>query len=179
MRLFVAAPLTEEVRYQMMHLLVDAIALPLPGRAVRPENWHLTLRFLGEVDEVARDRVTAALDEADLGPPFPVRWGGIGAFPRARRATVLWIGLERGAVESARLGEVVEEAVQAAGFPPEERPFRSHLTLSRIRPHQDVAVLLETVPPLGINMTVDRVVLYESHLGRGGARYEEIESFPL
>jgi len=179
MRLFVAVPLTEEVRHRMVHLLNETVERQLPGRAVRPENWHLTLRFLGEVDELGRDRLTAALDQADLGAPFQVRWCGLGAFPRARRATVLWVGLERGAEESARLAEVVEEAVQAAGFPAEERPFRSHMTLSRIRPHQDVTPLLERAVPMDIDMRVDRVVLYESHLGRGAPRYEEIESFPL
>ena len=179
MRLFMAVPLTDEARHQMVYLLNDAVARPLPGRAVPPENWHLTLRFLGDTGEVERDRVLAALDEADLGESFRVRWGGLGAFPRARRATVLWVGLDRGAEESVRLAEVVGEAVQAAGFSPEERPFRSHLTLSRIRPHQDVTSLLEAVGPLDIGMPVERVVLYESHLGREGARYEEIESFGL
>jgi 2'-5' RNA ligase len=179
MRLFTAVPLSEEARHGIVQRLNDALDHQLPGRAVRPENWHLTLRFLGEVDEVQRDRVAAALDEADLGAPFQVRWGGLGAFPRAVRATVLWIGLDRGTEEAALLAEAVESAVQAAGFPAEERPFRSHLTLSRIRPHQDVTPILQAVDAVGIDMPVDRVVLYESHLGRGGARYEELESFGL
>ena len=73
----------------------------------------------------------------------------------------------------------VEEAVEAAGFAPEDRPFRSHMTLSRLRPDQDVTAVLEAVPPVGLAMAVDRVVLYRSHLGRGGPRYERVESFLL
>ena len=69
--------------------------------------------------------------------------------------------------------------MEAAGFPPEDRPYRSHLTLSRIRPDQDVTAVLDAVPPLGLAMPVDRVVLYRSHLGPGGPRYEEVEAFPL
>lgn len=179
MRLFLAVPLTEEARQAIARHLRAALAHPLPGRPVRPENWHLTLRFLGEVDEVAADRIIREVDAAARGPAFPVRWGSLGAFPRPRRATVLWLGCERGAEEAERLAAVVEEAVEAAGFPPEDRPFRSHMTLSRLRPEQDVTAVLDAVPPIGLAMPVDRVVLYRSHLGPGGPRYEEIESFPL
>jgi len=179
MRLFLAIPLTEEARHAIVHHLKAHLAHPLPGRPVRPESWHLTLRFLGEVDEVSRDRLVREVDAAGRGPAFALRWGGLGAFPRPRRANVLWLGVERGAAEAERLAAVVEEAAECAGFPPEDRPFHSHLTLSRIRPDQDVGAVLEAVPSLGRDMPVDRVVLYRSHLGRGGARYEEIESFPL
>jgi 2'-5' RNA ligase len=53
------------------------------------------------------------------------------------------------------------------------------MTISRIRPHQDVTPLVASVAPFGVRMRVDRIVLYRSHLGRGGARYEEIGEFPL
>jgi 2'-5' RNA ligase len=178
-RLFVAVPLTEQARSDIAHLVGRAAPRGLPGRPAHPDKWHLTLRFLGDVGAVSRDRVLAELDATDPGPPFRVRWGGLGAFPNPRRATVLWVGLEEGAAQLAALAAVVEEAVEAAGFPPEDRPFRPHLTLSRIRPHQDVTALLDGCPSLGVAMPVDRVVLYRSHLGRGGARYEAIEEFPL
>ena len=179
MRLFLAAPLTEDARHAIAAHLRGSLAHPLPGRPVRPENWHLTLRFLGDVDEAGTDWVIREVDAAERGPAFTVRWGSLGAFPRPRRATVLWLGLERGAEEAERLAAVVEEAVEAAGFAPEDRPFRSHMTLSRLRPDQDVTAVLDAVPPVGLAMAVERVVLYRSHLGPGGPRYEEIESFPL
>jgi len=179
MRLFLAIPLTDEARHAIVHHLKGHLAHPLPGRPVRPELWHLTLRFLGEVDEVGCDRVAREVDAADRGPAFDVRWSGLGAFPRARRANVLWLGVDRGEEEAESLAAAVEAAVEAAGFAPEDRPFRSHLTLSRIRPDQDVSTVLEAVPPLGLAMPVDRAVLYRSHLGPGGPRYEEIEAFPL
>lgn len=179
MRLFLAVPLTEEARRGISEHLGRALAHPLPGRPVRPENWHLTVRFLGEADEAEADRVIREVDGADRGPAFRVRWGGLGAFPRPRRATVLWLGLDQGVGEAERLAAVVEGAVEAAGFPPEERPFRSHLTLSRLRPDQDVTAVLAAVPPVGWGMPVDRVVLFRSHLGSGGPRYEELAVFPL
>jgi 2'-5' RNA ligase len=179
MRLFLAVPLTEDSRQAITRHLRGAMAHPLPGRPVRPENWHLSLHFLGEVDEVAADRVVREVDAAERGLSFTIRFGSLGAFPRPRRATVLWLGLAGGAADLARLAAVVGEAVEAAGLPPEDRPFRSHLTLSRLRPDQDVTAVLDAVPPVGLAMAVERVVLYRSYLGPGGARYEEIESFPL
>jgi 2'-5' RNA ligase len=119
------------------------------------------------------------VDAADRGPAFALRWGSLGAFPRPRRANVLWLGVDQGESAAESLAVAVEEAAEAAGFPPEDRPFRSHLTLSRLRPDQDVAAVLDAVPPLGLAMAVDRVVLYQSHLGPGGPRYEEVEAFPL
>ncbi|MCJ7726677.1 MAG: RNA 2',3'-cyclic phosphodiesterase [Acidimicrobiia bacterium] len=177
-RLFVAVPLTDEARHALSATILQAAPHGLPGRAVRPPNWHLTLRFLGDAGSVGKDRISAALDQADLGPAFSMVWGGLGAFPRPQRATVLWVGADRGGDDLERLAGTVEAAAQEAGFPIEERPFQPHLTLSRIRPHQDVGPLLATDRP-GVPMEVGRIVLYRSHLGRGGARYEEIEEFPL
>jgi len=177
-RLFVAVPLTDEARHALSATILRAAPDRLPGRVVRPANWHVTLRFLGDVDAVGRDRVAAALDQADLGPPFSILWGRFGAFPRPQNASVLWVGADRGAEHLERLAARVDEAAQGAGFPPEERPFRPHLTLSRIRPHRDVGPLLES-GSLGVHMEVGRIVLYQSHIGKGGVRYEEIEEFPL
>ena len=73
----------------------------------------------------------------------------------------------------------VEASVIDAGFPPEDRPFRAHMTLSRVRPPEDVTEIIEEIERFSIGMQVDRVVLYRSHLGRGGARYEAVEEFPL
>ena len=179
MRVFLAIPLTDDARHAIVHHLKGHLPHPLPGRPVRPELWHVTLRFLGEVDEVACDRVVREVDDASRGPAFAVRWGDLGAFPRPKRANVLWLGVEQGEREAERLAAAVEEGVEAAGFPPEDRPFRCHLTLSRLRPDQDVTAVLEAVPPVGLAMPVDRVVLYRSHLGPGGPRYEEVEGFPL
>ncbi len=178
-RLFVAVPLPDDVRHALSTLIREAAPGGLPGRVVPPANWHVTLRFLGDVDDLGRDRLLRELQAAGLGDPFVVDWGGLGAFPRPGRATVLWVAADRGAADLSRLAVDVEEAAVAAGFPHEDRPFRSHLTLSRIRPHQDVAPLLESTSPFDLAMTVDRVAVYRSHLGRGGARYEEIEEFPL
>ena len=138
-RIFVAVPMPDEVRMALADLLAD---LDLPGTVVPPANWHITLRFIGWADDVAYDRLLASLDEADLGRAFSLELGEMGAFPRPKSSTVLWLGVSKGQTRLEEVASVVEEAVQAAGFDGEDRPFRAHLTLSRIRPPVDVTDLI-------------------------------------
>ena len=177
-RFFVAAPLTDDARHALAARLSER-GRPLPGRTVQPHNWHLTLQFLGDLDDLGYDRVLAALDQEDLGERFRVRLGGLGAFPKPSRANVLWVAFAEGSERMGALAARVESAIDAAGLPDEDRPFRAHLTLSRIRPPQDVRALVEGVAPVGVGWTVDSVVLYRSHVGPLGARYEEMATFAL
>jgi len=177
-RVFVAVPVPDEVRHRIVTAL-GATVDHIPGKVVRPGNWHVTLRFLGEIDEVACEILVSRLAEAELGGRFRLRWGGLGAFPRAERATVLWIGPDRGGEALDALAVSVDAAVDRAGFPPEDRPFNPHLTLSRLRPAEDVAGLVTTTAPFGITMEVDRVTVYQSRLGSGGAAYRILEEIPL
>ena len=133
-RLFVAVPLTDGARREIGARLRAAVPDGLPGRAVPTDGWHLTLRFLGatRVEQLAviRDHLRAA----NLGAPIDVRFGGMGAFPHARSARVLWIGVDEGAARLAELARSAEAAARAAGFAPEEKPWKPHLTVARIQP---------------------------------------------
>lgn len=153
--------------------------LRLPGRLVPPDNWHLTVRFLGQVEQVALERVVAELDQIDLGQPFEVALGDLGAFPRPAKASVVWLALDSGRERLIELNQIAEEASQAAALAPEERPFAPHLTLSRIRPELDVRADLASYRRVPFRWTAGELVLYESHLGRGGAVYEPVEKFPF
>jgi 2'-5' RNA ligase len=175
-RIFVAVPLPDELRMALADCLRP---FDIPGKVVSAQNWHITLRFLGWTDDVAFERMLAALDETDFGPRFDVRLGEMGAFPRPRRATVIWLAASRGLNRLEELAAAAEEAAQSAGFGPEDRPFRAHLTLSRVRPAEDVSALVESFPGADLGWRCESVVVYRSHLGRGGARYEPLETFPL
>jgi RNA 2',3'-cyclic 3'-phosphodiesterase len=175
-RIFVAVPLPDEVRMALTDRLE---ASELPGTVVPPANWHITLRFIGWTDDVAYDRLVGSLDQADLGRGFEIDLGELGAFPRPKRATVLWLAVSKGQTRLEELAIEVEEAVQTAGFEAEDRPFRPHLTLSRIRPPVDVTRLIDAFAGAGLGWRCHSVVVYRSHLGRGGARYEPLETFPL
>lgn len=179
-RLFLAVHLADDTRHALVaHIAANRAGPALPGRPVPPENWHLTLRFLGWVDDVRADVLSAALDQANLGRRFTARFGGLGAFPKSAKATVMWLGLAGGTERLAELSARVEEVCVSAGFSAEERPFHPHVTLSRIRPQQDVRPLIAELPAFPARLDVDAVTLYESHMGGGGVRYEEVERFPL
>lgn len=177
-RLFLGIALSDEVRHGLAAFL-EAKATPLPGKPVPPQNWHLTLRFLGSTEEQQRDQVLGFLDEHALTLPFVLGFGALGGFARPVRATVLWLGVNRGTEDLAELAAICEEAVVAAGFPPEDRPFHPHVTVSRIRPWQDVRETVEAVPPFPLAQTVEHITLYRSLLGSGGARYEIVDQIEL
>lgn len=175
-RVFAAVPLPAEIRLALDDRLRGH---NLPGKVAPPENWHLTLRFLGSIDEVTFQRFVSSLDTSDLGSRFRMGLGRMGAFPNQKRATVLWLGVSAGLAQLGELSLTCEEAAQAAGLSPEERPFRPHLTLSRIRPQTDVSTLIEAFGDTGIGWRCETMVVYRSVLGSGGARYEPLEIFDL
>lgn len=177
-RLFLAVQLDEPTRTALAGHLQSAGAAPLPGRPVPPANWHLTLRFLGGTSPEQRTRLERAMAAEALGPTFRVRLGALGAFPRAERATVLWIGAEDDG-GLARLAGAAERAARAAGFPAEERPFRAHLTLARLRGPGDVAPLLQHTPAAGIEMPVQSLVLLRNQAGAGPPTYQAVARWPL
>lgn len=178
-RLFIGVPLTEEARVRIEAHLRRTMPDGIPGRPGPAANWHLTLRFLGASTADQRAAVVRHLRAAPLGAAFDVGFGGLGAFSRPRSARVLWIGLTEGVERLKALARIAEDAARGAGFAPEEKPFKPHLTLSRIQPPRDLTRDLERVPPLGLRMRVDEVIVFRSHLGGGPPRYEAVERLPL
>jgi 2'-5' RNA ligase len=177
-RLFFALPLSAAARGALESHLAR-VPGGLPGRLVPPESWHLTLRFLGELDVAAARAVQREVEGAVLGPPFSLELGGWGAFPRPDRARVLWLGVTEGEEPLRELANRVETAVRAAGLPAERRPFAAHLTLSRLRQPADVRPALAAVPPFAAQVAAGEVVLFHSRLGHGPARYEAVTRIPL
>ncbi|HUQ18065.1 MAG TPA: RNA 2',3'-cyclic phosphodiesterase [Gemmatimonadaceae bacterium] len=173
-RLFVAVQLTEEARRKIATHIGN-----LPGRLVPPENWHFTLRFLGNTSPAARDSLISIMRQSSLGGPFPISFGSLGAFPRAKRARIVWIGVNEGSAQLISLAEKIEHAARQAVFPAESRPFQPHLTLSRVDPPRSVVDVVTEHPPIAVSMNIHEVTLVRSLLGGGPSRYEVIDRFPL
>jgi 2'-5' RNA ligase len=174
-RLFIGVPTTADARAAIARILPEN----LPGKMVAPDRWHFTLRFLGPTTREARDAIIARLSESRLGSGFRLRFGELGAFPNARRARILWLGVTRGGERLSELAAVAEDAARSAGFAPEDRGFKPHLTLARIDPPQVISALLERKYRYDIEMAVTALILYRSRLGGGPARYEEVMRFDL
>lgn len=175
-RVFAATSIPPEVRLAIAERIEG---LELPGTLAPIDNWHITLRFLNSVDEVTYERFLAGLSEQDLGPSFKLGLGGLGAFPNTRKATVFWIGVGRGSEALLDLANSADAAAADAGLDSEERPFVPHLTLSRIRPPENVTDFLEAASFGDIVWNCESLTVFESHLGSGPAHYEPLERFVL
>lgn len=179
-RIFLAVDLTPDAR-QILSRRVMAMTggTKLPGRITPPRNWHMTLWFLGEIPRDRYEVMVHFLTESSLGGAFRCRFGTLGTFPRAGRASVLWVGVCNGSEQLSALAARVGTAVEGSGLQLPERPFSAHLTLSRLRPPRDLRPLLAAAPPAKVDMTVREVTVFRSHLGGGPPRYEVMERVPL
>ena len=147
-------------------------------RWVRPENLHVTLRFLGEIArEQAAPLAAQVRAHARALAPFELRLGALASLPPRGRARVVVLELAPGEPLAA-LAAAVERGVVAAGCAPEPRAFRGHLTLGRVREHGAAPSLAGLrVPPA--DFVVTEAVLFESELHPSGSRYTPLERVPL
>ncbi len=133
MRAFIAVELPEEIRQEVASLQADLRAAGADVKWVEPVNLHLTLKFLGDIEEAQVGSLKEALRSSTLHlPPFTVSLEGIGAFPKTTFPRVIWVGVSQGKEELELLAQKVEEATNSLGFPKEERPFSAHLTIGRV-----------------------------------------------
>ncbi len=151
---------------------------------VRPENLHLTLKFLGQVERNRMSAIGEAIAAAASGcGPIRLVFQGLGAFPRPREARIVWIGLSHGTEALAALQARIEAGLESIGFAREARPFTAHLTLGRVRGparREQLARALAEAPAEALGeMVLDRIELMKSNLSAGGARYSILQSFPL
>jgi len=151
---------------------------------VRPENLHLTLKFLGQVEQTRLLAIAEVIGSvARSSVPFRLVLGGLGAFPSPRAARVIWVGVPEGAGSLAGLQARLEAELEPLGFAREERAFTAHLTLGRVRGpghrEQLAAALISMPAELLGEMVLDRIELMKSDLRPGGARYSILHSLPL
>ena len=181
-RTFVALLLPEDWMEYLAGLTRDLAGKTSGLSWTRPENFHLTIRFLGDLgsDGVRRvsDRVTEAA--SPLAAPR-ARLGELGAFPNLARPRVFWLGFAEGGPELEMLGKRVNDALRVGGFGPPDKPFRPHLTLARVR---EGARGLEAVrgaslpvrPEAGL---LDRIAVMKSDLHPTGSRYTALTEVRL
>ena len=178
MRAFVAVFPPPEIRKKA---LTTARRLTPDDRVrwTRPENVHLlTLKFLGEIREEALGGLCAALSEVCAAyAPFDAGLAGLGAFPSARRARVLWAGVGAGSAGLRSLAAEVDGALAPLGFEREKRPYAPHLTLGRVRGRPANLELPSGTEELGFGVL--RVDLVESTLSPEGAVYRTVRAFAL
>jgi 2'-5' RNA ligase len=184
MRLFFAVPVSDTIKKAVTASIASSGLVSAPWRWVRDDNFHITLKFLGETDPaLIKPLVAAGLSVAEASSSFETVYSRFGAFPGLKRPRVLFYGMDEGQEKMASLALGVDNAVEYLGFEKEKRPFRPHLTLARIKADLDQRVtgLLQTFAdlPEGTTGVVDHFLLIRSILHRSGAEYEEIARFDL
>jgi 2'-5' RNA ligase len=185
-RCFVGLPLPDASQ-RGLDALVQSLAGRLASRVswTRPGNWHVTLMFLGEVEQARLPGIIAALRGVDFAP-VRLRLGGSGFFSQRGAPRTLWVGLAEGGEACARLAGAVNRALAPCGCAPEARNFRPHVTLGRVKQAREgdgwaaagrevEQRLLDTAfaPVLAGEM-----LLWSSVLGQLGPKYAMLKSFP-
>jgi 2'-5' RNA ligase len=187
-RMFVAVFPPAEVVLQLADA-ASGLAHGLSRQAVawiRPEQIHLTLNFLGDVERTRIGEFQGAVEAAcRRGEPLVVRARGLGCFPTPARPRIIWAGLD-GAVDAlAGLKGMLDENLDRLGYVPDERAFHPHLTIGRVKRLNggDRLHLAATLPQWREAdfgpWIVDRVDLMQSTLSAAGAEYSRVQSFPL
>jgi len=178
-RLFVAFAVSDAALDEVGRAIEPWRARFTKARWVPRENMHVTLKFLGQTWPRLEGWVQQQVGRVAAGHgPVITRLTGLGSFPSAARARVLWVGIEDQDAAFAGLAGALDAALEEA-FTPESRAFSPHLTIARSDPplKLDEGFARTRVEPAGFR--VDRIVLFRSHLRRPAPRYEPIATFAL
>ena len=189
-RLFLAIELDDDVKAAAARA-ADALRRRLArshrdlvARWVDAANLHITLWFIGHVEEDRAQIIRQALGERFAIAPFDVHIGGFGAFPPSGAPRVFWLAVQEGQESVRAVYDEVSRRLQALGYQPERRPYSAHLTIARVKDAGRGGnaglrrVLAETPADAGVS-GVAAVTLFRSHLSPKGATYEPLLRVPL
>lgn len=168
MRAFIALELSEEIKLELARLEGKLKKVDTDIKWTKPENAHLTLKFLGEIDESKAEEVKSGLDKISASQkPFEMSLFKLGAFPSMDHMRVIWVGTDKGCSEVEKLASLVEEVAEKCGFFREDRPFNAHLTLGRVKSAKNKEALkkkLLTLDVKPVSCTIKSIVLFQSTL---------------
>jgi 2'-5' RNA ligase len=179
-RLFVALEIPSTVRGNLADLLKALRARAPQARWVRPENLHVTLKFIGELAPEKLGALRAALALVRSDREVTIDFRGLGFFPNEKLARVFWAGLDV-SPNLKTLALDIDHATEKLGIPPEQRPFSPHLTLARFQPpglpEKLRAAMEEHAEREFGSLRASQFQLIESKLKSSGAEYTTLESF--
>lgn len=184
LRTFIAVETSPETHARARQLIARLSGTGAKISWVKPDCLHLTLKFLGDVDLREIPSVCQAITRAVAEiPPFEIEVQGAGAFPSAARPRTVWLGVGRGSEEMIALHDAVDQALGGVGYRREQRRFRPHLTVGRVRGGRDLDALAELLAQhaefTGGVTSVDEVVVMSSELTPDGPNYEPLAVSPL
>jgi len=181
MRVFIAVPLPVDLKAKLAALQQNFRHLQLEATWVREPGFHITLKFLGEVDlNQIRSILSCMTAAAQHYHPFSLTLSGVGVFPHEASPRVLWVGIQDEAGLLKRVQQTLTSGLAQIGYPPEDRPFAPHLTLARVkrvsRRAEFLACLKAHRETLLGRLDVDYMALIDSQLHPSGARYSIVNA---
>lgn len=184
MRIFIAIPVPEAIKEQALQIKTELSRLKPDIKWVEYENYHITLKFLGEVKEGQLNEIKTRLSmTAQACPVFNFTTAGIGFFPNKNRPRVMWLGVKGEMNKAKFLGERIDTYLSELGFEAEnKRSF--HLTLGRIRSERNLDETVLTTSRISnelksYDLPVEQFFLMESRLSSSGPQYLVLEKYQL
>lgn len=183
MRLFIAIELPKEIKAALAICQQKLRQTGVHASWPQPDNLHLTLKFLGEVDVARLPALKQVCAEtAHQAASFTLTTHGLGFFPNAKRPRVVWVGLHADTPQLPALQQQLEARLTAVGFPADDKAFQPHLTLGRIKTPTNVRALVEGANAYdfpALTFTVTELVLMQSQLQASGSLYTPLLRAPL
>lgn len=187
MRTFIAIELPKEIQSFLSSLQQELKNTGADVRWVEPKNIHLTLKFLGEVDEENLSKINSILEDATKDKTsFNIRLAYVGAFPKISFPRVLWAGIDKGEREAKMIATLLEEKLEKIGFPKENRPFSSHITIGRVKSTLNRDKLVQGLKNLenyfsakNAQFSVSKITLFKSTLTPKGPIYDILKEANL
>lgn len=183
-RSFLAFPVSRELKEDLRHILNDLQQTRADVKWVGLENIHLTLKFLGDIEEIDLEKISSVLSEPCCGfDPIVSHLSGIGVFPDLRRPRIVWAGLDDPKKKFQGMVEVLEDRLEKLGIAKDDHPFKPHVTLGRVRSSANLKNLIQTIQQItfeGQNQqTFEKIILYKSTLTQQGPIYEALKEFDI
>lgn len=182
-RAFIGAPIPKDIQDKIIELiqpLKEINGLEML-RWQPPENWHITLRFLGDINEEQCEPLMAAIQSSIANTEaLSLNFSSLKLFPSPKNSIALILQPEH-VVDLTVLAIKIDKATKSLGFESEKRAFKPHLTLAKIdrKKHEPIEINVETIKIPNLNFTVDQVHLYQSELTEEGSRYTALHTILL
>jgi len=175
MRTFIALNLSDETKEELSRIQEEFKKADADVKWNKPHNIHITLKFLGDIDETKVSEIKSVLDSISReSKPFDISLFKLGAFPSLNQVRVLWVGIDKGCSEVDQIAASVENNLEKIGFLKEDRPFSAHLTLGRVKSGRNKAALKEKLSSIEAqpkSSRIDSITLYQSTLTPKGPIY--------
>jgi len=184
MRSFIAIEILEDIKDKITEIQQKLKATNADVKWTEPNNIHLTLKFLGEIDDEKLGKIINLLPSVARGcKPFKIEIGGVGKFPPRGIPRIIWVGCKGGLSAIGSLSKSIDECVSDIGIAKEKREFAAHVTIGRVRTSRNATFLNETIEILSGasfgSQIVKKIVLFKSQLGGTAPVYTAIKDFIL